>query len=31
MAMVTFLVKNGVAFEPDPAQSTTIILALAAS
>jgi death-on-curing protein len=30
MAMVTFLVKNGVAFEPDPAQSTMIILALAA-
>jgi death-on-curing protein len=30
MAMVTFLVKNGVAFEPDPAQSTTIILSLAA-
>ena len=30
MAMMTFLIKNGVAFSPDPAQSTTIILALAA-
>jgi death on curing protein len=30
MAMVTFLLKNGVAFGPDPAQSTKIILALAA-
>jgi death-on-curing protein len=29
-AMMTFLHKNGVPFEPDPAQSTTIILALAA-
>src|SRR5437899_3805773 len=31
MTMMTFLRKNGVAFEPDPAQSTTIILSLAAS
>ena len=30
MAMMTFLHKNGVPFEPDPAQSTVIILALAA-
>jgi death on curing protein len=30
MAMMTFLHKNGVPFTPDPAQSTTIILALAA-
>jgi len=30
MAMTTFLLKNGVAFGPDPAQSTKIILALAA-
>src|ERR1700733_12687837 len=30
MAMVTFLHKNGVAFAPDPAQATVIILALAA-
>src|SRR3979411_2258046 len=30
MAMVVFLLKNGVAFSPDPAQSTTIILSLAA-
>ena len=30
MAMTIFLLKNGVAFAPDPAQSTTIILALAA-
>jgi death on curing protein len=30
MAMAVFLLKNGVAFDPDPAQSTTIILALAA-
>ena len=30
MAMMTFLIKNGVAFSPDPAQSTTIILSLAA-
>jgi len=30
MTMVTFLLKNGVAFGPDPAQSTKIILALAA-
>jgi death-on-curing protein len=30
MAMMTFLVKTGVAFSPDPAQATTIILSLAA-
>ena len=30
MAMMVFLRKNGVAFAPDPAQATTIILALAA-
>jgi death-on-curing protein len=30
MTMVTFLLKNGVDFGPDPAQSTKIILALAA-
>jgi len=30
MAMMTFLHKNGVTFAPDPAQATTIILALAA-
>jgi death-on-curing protein len=30
MAMLTFLHKNGVPFAPDPAQSTVIILALAA-
>ncbi len=30
MAMMTFLRKNGVAFAPDPAQATKIILALAA-
>ncbi|MFY9954550.1 type II toxin-antitoxin system death-on-curing family toxin [Bradyrhizobium sp.] len=30
MAMVTFLLKNGVAFSPDPAQSTKMILSLAA-
>jgi death-on-curing protein len=30
MAMMVFLHKNGVAFNPDPAQSTAIILALAA-
>jgi len=30
MAMTIFLHKNGVAFNPDPAQSTTIILSLAA-
>jgi death-on-curing protein len=30
MAMMTFLHKNGVLFEPDPAQSTVIILTLAA-
>ena len=30
MAMMTFLHKNGVPFTPDPAQSTTIILSLAA-
>jgi len=30
MAMMTFLLKNGVAFDPEPAPSTMIILALAA-
>ena len=30
MAMMTFLHKNGVAFAPDPAQATKIILSLAA-
>jgi death on curing protein len=30
MAMMTFLHKNGVAFAPDPAQATKIVLALAA-
>ena len=30
MAMMTFLHKNGVSFAPDPAQSTVIILGLAA-
>src|SRR3954452_15813034 len=30
MAMMTFLAKNAVSFSPDPAQSTTIILSLAA-
>jgi death on curing protein len=30
LAMMTFLRRNGVAFAPDPAQATTIILALAA-
>src|SRR5882762_11664083 len=30
MAMMGFLLKNGVAFDPEPAQSTAIILALAA-
>ena len=30
MAMTVFLLKNGIAFDPDPAPSTTIILALAA-
>jgi death-on-curing protein len=30
MAMITFLHKNGVAFSPDPAQATQIILSLAA-
>lgn len=30
MAMVTFLHKNGVAFSPDPAQATAIMLSLAA-
>ncbi len=30
MAMMIFLQKNGVAFAPDPAQATKIILALAA-
>jgi death-on-curing protein len=29
MAMMTFLHRNGVAFAPEPAQATTIILALA--
>jgi len=30
MSMMIFLIKNGVEFSPDPAQATTIILALAA-
>ncbi len=30
MAMVSFLLKDGVAFAPEPAQSTSIILSLAA-
>jgi death-on-curing protein len=30
MTMMAFLLKNGVAFGPDPAQSTAMILALAA-
>jgi death-on-curing protein len=30
MAMMTFLLKNGVAFGPDPAHATQIILSLAA-
>jgi len=30
MSMIVFLRKNGIAFAPDPAQATTIILALAA-
>jgi death on curing protein len=30
MAMMVFLHKNGVVFNPDPAEATTIILALAA-
>jgi death-on-curing protein len=30
VAMMTFLIKNGVAFSPDPAHATTIILSLAA-
>jgi death on curing protein len=30
LAMMVFLHKNGVAFNPDPAQSTSIILSLAA-
>ena len=30
MSMMIFLMKNGVAFSPDPAEATTIILALAA-
>lgn len=30
MAMMVFLRKNGIAFAPDPAQATTIMLALAA-
>jgi death-on-curing protein len=30
MAMVVFLLKNDVAFSPDPAESTAMILALAA-
>ncbi len=28
--MMVFLLKNGVAFEPEPAQSTAMILSLAA-
>ena len=31
MAMMVFLHKNGVAFEPEPAHATAIILSLAAS
>src|SRR5260370_18363687 len=31
MAMMAFLHKNGVAFEPDPAHATAIILSLAAA
>ena len=30
MAMMGFLLKNGIMFDPDPAQSTAIILSLAA-
>ncbi|MGQ0683299.1 type II toxin-antitoxin system death-on-curing family toxin [Bradyrhizobium sp.] len=30
MAMMTFLIKNGVAFSPDPAHATQIIMLLAA-
>jgi death-on-curing protein len=30
MAMMVFLLKNGVAFEPDPAHATAMILSLAA-
>src|SRR5689334_10632240 len=30
MAMMTFLIKNGIAFSPDPAHATAIILSLAA-
>ena len=30
MTMMSFLLKNGVAFGPDPAQSTAMILSLAA-
>jgi death-on-curing protein len=30
MSMMSFLLKNGVRFDPDPAQSTSIILSLAA-
>src|SRR3954449_11894427 len=30
MSMMSFLFKNGVQFDPDPAQSTSIILSLAA-
>ena len=30
MAMMVFLHRNGVAFNPDPAEATTIILSLAA-
>jgi death-on-curing protein len=30
MSMVVFLQKNGVLFEPDPSQATSIILSLAA-
>ena len=30
MAMMGFLLKNGIAFSPEPAQSTSIILSLAA-
>lgn len=30
MAMMVFLHKNGVAFSPDPAEATTIILSVAA-
>lgn len=30
MALVVFLIKNGIAFNPDPAHATSIILSLAA-